>query len=272
MVGVRRDIGLDPAQGLVLAVVVHLVLYFFAGTIDPPKREQRDLIEVEVIELPPEKKIEPPKPPEPEKIEPPEPEPEKPEPKIEPKKPPPKPRVAAKPEPEPEPEPAPPAKPKRFELPPSSTVPDGGGDVKVNTGPGTSSGSNSGSGTGTGTGTGTGNGTGPGGGNGTGTKAGVPWAPKNDLYIAKQPTPLRIPELECPAVTERQIQGTVVLMVQVQRDGKVRSARVTQKLGHGCDDIAKKALRTAKFAPAMGTDGKTADYELRYEYAFELQD
>ena len=33
----------------------------------------------------------------------------------------------------------------------------------------------------------------------------------------------------------------------------------------------KRGLKTAKFAPAMGTDGKAADYELRYEYAFELK-
>ncbi|MBC8074316.1 MAG: TonB family protein [Deltaproteobacteria bacterium] len=270
----RREMGLDPVRGLIAALAVHVALYFLGGAIERPEPEPREIIEVEVIELPPEPKPEKPPepeaPPEPEK--PPEPE-QPPEPEVKPKKPPPSKKIDAPKQPAPAPEPAPAAKPKRFELPASATVPAGSGsDVAVNNGTNTGSGSNSGGGTGTGTGTGTNTGTGPGGGNGTGTKPGVPWAPKNDLYIAQQPRPLRIPELECPAVTDRQIEGTVVLMVQVQRDGKVRSARVTQKLGYGCDDIAKKALRTAKFAPAMGTDGKTADYELRYEYAFELKD
>lgn len=273
---VRRDIsGLDPAPGLLGAVVLHVVAYYLAGMIEPPETPEKDeIVEVEVIELPERKKPEPPKPP-PEKIV----EPEKPEPpketpkeEIKPKKVQPKLKAQPKPEPPQQPEAAPPPPPKRFELPASATIPAGsGGDVKVNTGANAQSGTNDGAPSGTGTKSGGGGGNGTGGG-GTGTVPGEPWSPKNDLYISQQPKVLRVPELECPAVTERQVSGMVVLMVQVQRDGKVRSARVTQKMGHGCDEIAKKALRKAKFAPAIGTDGKAADYELRYEYEFELRD
>lgn len=273
----RRDIsGLDPAPGLLGAVVLHVVLYYLAGMIDPPENEEEEeIVEVEVIELPEPKKPEPKKPPpEIEKEE--EPDPpkeqeqeqpkEQPKPKVQPKT-----KVQPKPE-APQKEAAPPPTPKRFELPPSETIPAGsGGDVKVNTGAGNDGGGNVGSPGGNGDKRGSGGGSGPGGG-GTGTVPGEPWSPKNDLYISQQPKVLRVPELECPAVSERQVSGMVVLMVQVQRDGKVRSARVTQKMGHGCDEIAKKALRKAKFAPAIGTDGKAADYELRYEYEFELRD
>lgn len=264
--------GLDPSRGLLVAVGLHVLLYFLADAIDPPEPKTRELIEIEMLELPPEPKAKPPEPPpkpEPE----PEPEPEK-QPEPEPKPIKPKTKVTTpKPTPPAEPEPAPAAKPpKRFSLPESETVPAGSGsDVKVNPGPNTSSGS--GSGTPGGNGTGKGNGTGSGdGAGGQGTKPGTPWSPRGDLFVAEQPRVLRVPEVECPAVSERQVSGTVVLMVQVQRDGKVRSARVTKAMGHGCDDIAKKALRQAKFAPAVGTDGKSVDYELRYEYAFELRD
>lgn len=273
----RREAGLDPAPGLLVAVVMHIVLYYVAGTIDPPEKPKpRELHVVEVIEVPPPERPKPPPPP-PKLEEPPPPEQPKPleAPKPEPKvvKKAPKPKVEAKPEPETKTEPAPPPKPKRFELPESQTVPEGqGGDVKVKTGGDTGSGTGDGKPGGTGTKPGTGDKPGSGGGKGTGEQAGTPWAPKNDLYISQQPRALRVPELECPAVSERQVSGTVVLLVQVQKDGKIRSARVTKKMGHGCDDIAKKAMKQAKFAPAVGTDGKPADYELRYEYVFELRD
>src|SRR5690349_3393375 len=265
----RRDIsGLDPAPGLLGAVVLHVVLYYLAGMIDPPENEEEEeIVEVEVIELPEPKKPEPKKPPpEIEKEEEPDPPKEQEQPKVQPKT-----KVQPKPE-APQKEAAPPPTPKRFELPPSETIPAGsGGDVKVNTGAGNDGGGNVGSPGGNGDKRGSGGGSGPGGG-GTGTVPGEPCGPKNDLYFSQQPKVLRVPELECHAVSERQVSGMVVLMVQVQRDGKVRSSRVTQKMGHCCDEISKKALRKAKFAPAIGTDGKAADYELRYEYEFELRD
>jgi TonB family protein len=277
MLGARREQGLDPATGIVIALVAHIALFFAVDWIDPPKPPEREIIVFEVAELPEEKKPEPepPKPepePEPEPLEQlPEPE-QKPEPEVKPKEPPrKKPPVDPKPEPESEPNPDPAPPPKRFTLPPSQLVPGGGGGVQVAPGAG---GSSSGSGGGTPGGTGKKPGGTPG---GTGTdpkpSGGTPWSPKGDLYIAQQPRVKSVPEYECPAVSERQVSGTVVLLVQVQRDGKVRSARTSgKKFGYGCDEIARKALLAAKFAPAMGTDGKAADYELRYEYVFELRD
>jgi protein TonB len=72
-------------------------------------------------------------------------------------------------------------------------------------------------------------------------------------------------------VQDLHISGTVVLEVQVTREGLVRNARVIEGLGHGCDRVASRALRGARFRPAVDTEGEPTDYELRYEYVFELE-
>ena len=271
--------GLDPAIGLAAAIAFHIAAYFAVDWIEPPEPPPPVITLFEVAQYVPE----PPEPepePEPERVEPkPEPETLEPELKLEPEppkkvEPPPK----KKSEPPKAPEPAtppssdPPAAPKRFTLPPSALVPGGGSGVQVTPGTGNNP-------LGGGGGNDDGKGTKPGTGSNPGTKPGaVPgpggpgWSPKGDLYIAQQPRVVRVPEVECPAVSERQVSGVVVLLVQVQRNGKVRSAVPTKKMGFGCDEIARKALLAAKFSPAMGTDGKSADYELRYEYVFELRE
>ena len=98
------------------------------------------------------------------------------------------------------------------------------------------------------------------------------WAPRGDLFISELPRPLAVPLVECPATSTLGVEGEVVLKVQVTRAGEVRSVRVVRGMGHGCDELALGALERAEFEPAMGTNGKPADYELRYEYAFVLQD
>ncbi len=259
---VRVDEGVDPGRGLVAAMILHVVLFFVMGAIDPPEPPP-DLVEFEIAELPepepPKPKVEPEKPPEPEPEKPPEPEPQKPEPpqpKVRPKAPPSRPPPATPP-PTSTPSTAGDAPP--FELPESRTI---SPDLPA---------SGSGSPTGQPGGRPGASGKGSTGGTGDGIAKGPVWAPKGDLFIKKQPLPVRIAELECPAVQDLRISGTVVLLVQVRRDGSVKQARVTKGIGHGCDEIAKKALKSGKFTPAIDTDGKSADYELRYEYVFELE-
>ncbi len=99
-----------------------------------------------------------------------------------------------------------------------------------------------------------------------------PWAPKSDVFVMKQPRRIKVPELPCPASGEMGIEGTVVLKVQLRRDGSVRRVKVSKGIGHGCDQVARRALKRARFQPAVGTDGKPVDYELRYEYEFRLND
>ena len=112
-------------------------------------------------------------------------------------------------------------------------------------------------------------------GKGTGGTGDAPtgpkWAPKSDIYIKKLPLPKkRPPKLQCPASRDQGIFGTVVLSIDVRNDGTIRRVRVIRGIGGGCDQIAKKAVKKMTLSPAMGTDGKKADYAgLRYEYVFD---
>jgi protein TonB len=163
---------------------------------------------------------------------------------------------------EPNDEPPPP-----FRLDMSNTVQDGNSGVAVQVGePG-----------------GVPGGTGKPGSKGTGSKNGGPpkgepggtgetWQPKTELAIKTLPTPVKVPEIQCEAVEDLGVEGTVVLAVQIRADGTVRKVKVTKGMGYGCDKVAQQALRKAKFKPAIATDGKPADYELRYEYEFQLDD
>jgi protein TonB len=101
---------------------------------------------------------------------------------------------------------------------------------------------------------------------------GTTWEPRSDIFIKDLPDPVSVPKLTCPATRDQGVSGTVVLKVQVQRDGKVRKVTVAKGIGGGCDQIAAKALRQARFKAAMGTNGKPVDYELRYEYEFRLSE
>ena len=95
------------------------------------------------------------------------------------------------------------------------------------------------------------------------------WEPTSELYVTKQPRKLKNVIIPCPAVQEMGISGTVVLKVQVRKNGTVRRVRVVKKMGNGCDEVAVKALKKTKFAPAIRQDGKPTDYEIaRYEYEF----
>lgn len=108
-------------------------------------------------------------------------------------------------------------------------------------------------------------------GTGTGTgKTEAPWAPHSEIFVQKLPGVLKVPHIECPASAREGVEGTVVLKVQVRKDGTVRKVKISKGIGHGCDTIAKNALRKARFKPAVATNGKPVDFELRYEYAFRI--
>jgi protein TonB len=208
-----------------------------------------DRFEFEVAELAAE-------PPPPQK--PPEPEPE-PEPPIEPVVS--KPRVKSptpKPLPQPTPEPAPPL---RFDL--RSLGGSGTSGIVVEVG---ESGAVS---------DGLGRGTGKKvqeqeGGGAAGTSDG--WAPASELSLESMPAPLSVPRIQCQEAIELGLEGTVVLEVQVRDDGKIRQVKVLKGMGNGCDQVARKALRGARFTPAIDRNGRKVDFQLRYEYEFKLSD
>ena len=65
------------------------------------------------------------------------------------------------------------------------------------------------------------------------------------------------------------VEGTVVLMVLVRRDGSVGAASVSQGLEASLDDSALRTVKEWKFAPAM-RNGKTVEVVLEVEVEFRL--
>lgn len=69
----------------------------------------------------------------------------------------------------------------------------------------------------------------------------------------------------------RGIEGKVVLMVLVRRDGSVGAASVSQGLEASLDESALRAVRGWKLAPAM-RQGRTVEVVLEVEVEFRLPD
>jgi TonB family protein len=65
------------------------------------------------------------------------------------------------------------------------------------------------------------------------------------------------------------IEGTVVLMVLVRRDGSVGAASVSRGLEASLDESALRTVKEWKFAPAM-RGGKTVEVVLEVEVSFRL--
>lgn len=92
------------------------------------------------------------------------------------------------------------------------------------------------------------------------------------VYVKVLPRVLRVPRVAYPAAARRlQIEGTVRLEVTVGRDGRVIRVRVLKGLGYGLDQAAVRALRLARFQPAVGSNGRPMRYTIRYRYTFRLE-
>jgi periplasmic protein TonB len=133
-----------------------------------------------------------------------------------------------------------------------------------------SSGPGSGGGIGSGCcgGVGSGNGRGVGPGNGWGTGGGNPTAGENGYG-----TPVC---LYCPSAkfsddaVKAKHQGAVVLAIVVGPDGRASSIHVSQGLGMGLDEEAVAAVKTWRFTPAKGPDGKPTSVSMFIEVSFRL--
>ena len=131
-------------------------------------------------------------------------------------------------------------------------------------GPG--SGSGIGSGSGGGVGSGDGRGLGPG--HEWGTGGGYPSAGTGGygtpacLYCPK-------PEFSEEAMKAK-YQGTVVLMAVITADGRAINITVAKGLGLGLDEKAVEAVRTWRFTPARGPDGRPSSVSVPIEVVFRL--
>jgi periplasmic protein TonB len=131
---------------------------------------------------------------------------------------------------------------------------------------GTGGGNGIGSGNGTGVGSGSGGGVGPGSGGGTG--GGIFNAGTGGYGY---PSCAYCPQAQySDEAVKAKYQGTVVLSVVVTPDGKATDIHVAKGLGLGLDEKAIEAVRTWRFRPAAGPDGKLAPVRLQIEVLFRL--
>lgn len=85
-----------------------------------------------------------------------------------------------------------------------------------------------------------------------------------------QPKPLRTPEPEYSDEARRQhIEGSVLLVFVVNKEGRTENVRVERGLGHGLDEKALEAVRQWRFEPAT-REGIAVPVEIHAEVSFHL--
>ena len=65
------------------------------------------------------------------------------------------------------------------------------------------------------------------------------------------------------------IEGTVILQVDINATGAVKKVELVKGLGYGCDESALAAARKWLFSPAFA-DGKPVPVQIRIPYRFKL--
>jgi TonB family protein len=61
----------------------------------------------------------------------------------------------------------------------------------------------------------------------------------------------------------------VELKLGIDQNGRVVQVKVISRGGHGFDEAAAKAMRLARFKPAMTSDGKAVPCSISWVYRFE---
>jgi len=72
-----------------------------------------------------------------------------------------------------------------------------------------------------------------------------------------------------PEARHAEIEGTVVLSVTVDTEGKVVAAKILSGPGYGLNEAALEAIKRFKFKPAR-KNGEAVSTELKYSYTFVL--
>lgn len=132
-----------------------------------------------------------------------------------------------------------------------------------------------GPGTDGGMGTGKRGGIGPGEGPGYGPGKDGGWG--KDVYVPGGPSGIRYPTCEyCPRpeysdeARHSRYQGSVLLYVVILTNGTAGDIQVVKSPGLGLDVKAMEAIRTWKFNPALGPNGKPVAVVVQVEVAFQL--
>lgn len=129
-----------------------------------------------------------------------------------------------------------------------------------------------GPGTNGGIGTGTDGGVGPGHGPGAGPGSGGMGGPETQATRGVFLAPVLLVKIE-PAYSEEarkgKVQGTVVLLVEIDANGRPRDIRVRRPLGFGLEERAVEAVGRWRFRPAY-RDGKPVPCSAQVEVNFKL--
>ncbi|WP_084503040.1 energy transducer TonB [Desulfatirhabdium butyrativorans] len=129
----------------------------------------------------------------------------------------------------------------------SSNIPEGGKTTE------SSSGSGSGNGAGSGNGTGNDNGNGSGNGRGNGNGSGNGQGPIISTFgSAEGPKFMRQIMPHYPRMAKLEgLEGTVVLLLMLDKNGRIVDIEVISGAGHGFDEAAIEAVRDSTFSPAQ---------------------
>ncbi len=99
----------------------------------------------------------------------------------------------------------------------------------------------------------------------------APPSPAVAPVLTKAPELLHFVEAAYPeAARAAQIEGEVVLLVDIGADGAVIGAEVVSAAGHGFDEAAAAAVRRFRFSPAE-IDGAPAAVQIEYVYRFAFR-
>ena len=104
---------------------------------------------------------------------------------------------------------------------------------------------------------------------GDGTGGFVPVA---EIYIANHAELIDAPSGEenyPPEAKRLGIEGAVKLKLGIDENGKVVQVKLIERAGHGFDEAAVKAMRQARFKPAVTSDGKAVPCSIPWTYRFE---
>ncbi len=98
----------------------------------------------------------------------------------------------------------------------------------------------------------------------------------------EQASPAELPIVQGPQITEyveapypteaqeQGLEGTVVLLVEIDAEGTVLSVEVTGPAGHGFDEAALEAVQAMRFSPALTEAGPVpVAFEFAYGFTFE---
>jgi protein TonB len=96
-------------------------------------------------------------------------------------------------------------------------------------------------------------------------------APVPEISISEPPKVAHEVTAPYPPDLQRMgIEGAVVAKLYIDENGDVRRVTITEKAGHGFDELAREALKKFKFTPARTSDGKAVPTNIIYKYKFEL--